>query len=64
VVKYLSRGEKRYNDEAHGQLLGHMERKNAARGYLLTFDFRRGAGKTRRAEWLDFGGKMIFDVVV
>ena len=59
----LWRGE-RYNDEAYGQLLGYMEAKNAARGYLLTFDFRRSAAKEPKAEWLDFGGKSIFDVVV
>ncbi|MCL1792620.1 MAG: AAA-like domain-containing protein [Oscillospiraceae bacterium] len=59
----LWRGE-RYNDEAYEQLLGYMESKKAATGYLLTFDFRKGANKTRRAEWLDFGGKKIFDVVV
>ena len=59
----LWRGEK-YNDEAYEQLLDYMEAKKAATGYLLTFDFRKGATKERRAGWIDFGGKMIFDVVV
>lgn len=33
-------------------------------GYLLTFDFRRDANKVRKAEWVEFGGKRIFDVII
>jgi hypothetical protein len=59
-------GEK-YKEEAYQQLLSYMESKNAATGYLLTFDFRQSAGKRARAQcaqWVKFGDKRIFDVVV
>ncbi|MDR2712063.1 MAG: AAA-like domain-containing protein [Clostridiales bacterium] len=53
------------HQEAYEQLLGYMVSKNASRGYLLTFDFRKDENKLRRAEWVDFdGGKRIFDVVL
>ena len=51
-------------EEAYAQLLGYMETKNAGEGYLLTFDFRKNAKKHRKAEWVIFGEKKIFDVVV
>jgi hypothetical protein len=42
-----------------------MDSKNAAAGYLLTFDFRKEVNKQRCAKWIDFdGGKRIFDVVL
>jgi hypothetical protein len=42
-----------------------MDSKNAATGYLLTFDFRNETNKRESAEWVDFdGGKRIFDVVL
>jgi len=53
-----------YKQEAYKQLLGYMESKNANTGYLLTFDFRKGSSKKPFAEWVDFNGKHIFDVVV
>ena len=56
-------GEK-YNREAYEQLLGYMEAKGAKRAYLLTFDFRREANREPKAEWVDFDGKKIFDVIV
>ena len=56
-------GEK-YNREAYGQLLGYMETKKANIGYLLTFDFRKDKNKQPKAEWLDFDGKRIFDVLI
>ncbi|MCL1982071.1 MAG: hypothetical protein FWG53_03125, partial [Clostridiales bacterium] len=59
----LWRGETRH-EEAYEQLLGYMDSKNATAGYLLTFDFRKGEGNSPRAEWVDFSGKRIFDVVV
>ena len=57
------KGEK-YNSEAYEQLLGYMETKKAAAGYLLTYDFRKEKNKTRKAEWVEIGGKKIFDVIV
>ena len=51
-------------EEAYNQLLGYMQTKDAAEGYLLTFDFRKNAKKERKAEWVDFGDMKIFDVVV
>ena len=54
-------GEK-YNQEAYKQLIGYMDAKKANIGYLLTFDFRKSA--KRKAEWLEIGGKKIFDVII
>jgi len=52
------------HDKAYTQLLGYMDSKNAAEGYLLTFDFRQDENKQRKAEWVLLDGKRIFDVVV
>ena len=49
--------------EAYQQLLGYMDSKKAAVGYLLTFDFRKES-KERKAEWVEFSNKKIFDVIV
>jgi len=57
------RGEKA-GDSAYKQLAGYLEAKKADAGYLLTFDFRKGAKKERRAEWVEADGKRIFDVIV
>ena len=51
-------------DRAYEQLLGYMETKNAKEGYLLTFDFRKEKTGEHKAEWMDVGGKRVFDVVV
>ena len=51
-------------EKAYDQLLGYMESKNAKEGYLLTFDFRKQANKERKAEWVEFDGLKIYDVVV
>jgi hypothetical protein len=51
-------------EKAYEQLLGYMEMKNADKGYLLTFDFRKNANKEPKAEWVEVDGKRIFDVVV
>jgi hypothetical protein len=59
----LWRGEAGH-EEAYEQLAGYLDSRGAATGYLLTFDFRKGAGRQPRAEWVDFAGKRIFDVVV
>jgi hypothetical protein len=52
------------HEEAYLQLFGYLESKNANNGYLLTFDFRKAENKVSKAEWVDVGGKRIFDVVV
>ena len=57
------RGEE-YEKEAYEQLHGYLDRKRANTGYLLTFDFRKAANKTTKAEWVEKDGKRIFDVVV
>lgn len=59
----LWHGDK-YKQDAYNQLFGYMESKSANTGYLLTFDFRKGKSKKPSAEWADFRGKRIFDVVV
>ena len=59
----LWKGEE-YERQAYSQLLGYMETKNSKTGYLLIFDFRKKANKARKAEWLDFDGKMIFEVIL
>jgi hypothetical protein len=56
-------GEQKHQD-AYAQLAGYLETKQADTGYLLTFDFRKGAVKEPKAEWVEFGGKRIFDVMV
>jgi len=57
------RGEQ-YEESAYKQLTGYMETKKADKGYLLTFDFRKGANKQPKAEWIEFDGKMIFDMII
>ncbi|MCL1793582.1 MAG: AAA-like domain-containing protein [Oscillospiraceae bacterium] len=56
------RGEE-YNKEAYAQLLGYMDIKKSKTGYLLTFDFRK-KNKQTKAEWVEIGGKRIFEVIV
>jgi hypothetical protein len=57
------RGDKAEED-AYEQLVNYLNIKNTDMGYLLTFDFRKEANKERRAEWVEVGGKKIFDVIV
>jgi hypothetical protein len=57
------RGEQ-YDKDAYEQLCGYLNTKHADAGYLLTFDFRKTANKERKAEWIEVGGKRIFDVIV
>ena len=59
----LWKGEKSH-EEAYEQLIGYMESKNAGTGYLLTFNFRKGVNKERRAEWVEVNKKRIFDVII
>ncbi len=56
-------GEKKH-EEAYKQLAGYLEAKRLSTGYLLTFDFRKNLNKEIKAEWVEFEGKKIFDVVV
>ncbi len=51
-------------EKAYDQLLGYMNSKHADKGYLLTFDFRKGENKECKAEWIQIGDKQIFDVIV
>lgn len=51
-------------EKAYEQLLGYMNSKQADKGYLLTFDFRKDRNKVCKAEWVQMGEKQIFDVVV
>jgi len=57
------RGE-RYEEMAYKQLAGYLDTKKADKGYLLTFDFRKESNKNRKAEWIEIGGKKIFDVII
>ena len=57
------RGEK-YEENAYKQLIGYMETKKAEKGYLLMFDFREETNKERKAEWIEFDGKRIFDIMI
>ena len=56
-------GEK-YEKMAYEQLINYLKVKNAETGYILTFDFRKEANKKNSAEWVDFGGKRIFEIIV
>ncbi len=54
-------GEKKHED-AYEQLWEYLDSQNALEGYLLTFDFRKQ--KNECAEWINYKGKRIMDVVV
>ena len=56
------RGEVK-RQENYAQLAGYLEKKNAKRGYLLTFDFRTRA-KEQRVEWIRIKDKEIYEVQV
>ena len=57
-------GESRH-EEAYKQLAGYLKTKNTERGYLLTFDFRKqGDAGFSEAQWVEYDGKQIFDVVL
>ena len=55
------RGTKQH-EAAYQQLNSYLKSRNADTGYLLTFDFRQK--KQPKAEWIEYEGKKIFDVVV
>ena len=46
------------------QLIGYMEAKNAAKGYLVTFDLRKKRNREQKTEWVQVGGRRIFEVMV
>ena len=52
------------HDKAYAQLAGYLDSKGFSAGYLLTFDFRKGTKKQAHAEWVEYDGKRILDVVV
>lgn len=49
--------------KAYKQLAGYLGTKGADTGYLLTFDFSKKP-KSYAPQWVEFGGKRIFDVIV
>ena len=51
-------------EKAYEQLLDYMNTKNANKGYLLTFDFRKNKKKEQVTERIQIGNKMIFSVIV
>ncbi|MCL2026230.1 MAG: AAA-like domain-containing protein, partial [Leptospirales bacterium] len=53
------------HEKALDQLVGYLDRKNKDTGYLLTFDFRKeeNTGKPK-AQWVEYKGKKIFDMMV
>ncbi|MCL2059073.1 MAG: AAA-like domain-containing protein [Oscillospiraceae bacterium] len=59
----LWKGEAEHS-KAYEQLAGYMDSKNLSTGFLLTFDFRKNVNKQPCADWIEYEGKRIFDVVV
>jgi len=51
-----------YQQKAHKQLLGYMDKMSLNEGYLLTFDFRQR--KKQRQEWIEVQGRKIFSITV
>jgi hypothetical protein len=51
-------------EDAYEQLLDYMSSKQVPKGYLLTFDFRKGKKEEIRAGWVNLNGRDIFEVVV
>ena len=56
-------GEKKHS-EAYSQLCEYLESMHISTGYLLTFDFRKEQNKEHRAEWIEYDGKKIYDVII
>lgn len=59
----LWRGEKNH-EYGYEQLWQYLDSKNLNIGYLLTFDFRKDVNKKRKAQWIEYNGKRIFDCIV
>jgi hypothetical protein len=57
----LWHGEKKHED-AYVQLHDYLEKMEADKGYLITFDLRKERNKQSKAEWIEFDGKQIFDI--
>ena len=57
------RGEQ-YEQSAYSQIANYIRLKHIDKGYLLTFDLRKGAKKEQKAEWVQYEDKQIFDVRV
>jgi hypothetical protein len=58
-----------YGETAHekalDQIVDYLNSKNKNTGYLLTFDFRKKENTGEpRGEWVEWGGKRIFDMMV
>jgi hypothetical protein len=51
-------------EDAYEQLVGYMNTKNAKKGYLLTFDFRKTRLENPKTEWVTVDGCEVFEVVV
>jgi hypothetical protein len=51
-------------EDAYEQLVGYMNSMHAKKGYLLTFDFRKGRQDSPKAEWVTVGECEVFEVVV
>ena len=52
------------SERAYEQLLSYMNSKNANKGYLLTFDFRKNRNGKIKTKWVEVDGKRIFEVMV
>jgi len=51
------------HENAYNQLAGYLKSKRAQDGYLLTFDFRKRKNRSPRAQWVEWDGVRIFDVI-
>ena len=57
-------GDKRH-EEAYEQIANYLKSKNMDCGYLLTYDFRKRKDvRFLEAQWVEWEGKQIFDVVL
>ena len=52
------------HEKAYAQLAEYLKVKGVNVGYLLTFDFRKDKSRAPKAEWVEWGGSRIFDVIV
>ena len=55
---------KKLHEAAYKQLANYIKIKNADAGYLLTFDFRKESNKDKKAEWIEYNGEKIYDIIV
>jgi hypothetical protein len=52
------------HEKAYDQLAGYLKSKSAGEGYLLTYDFRKNKSGAPWAQWIDWDGIKIYDVIV